>query len=173
MSVSGYTVKSSSSPAGTSPATSSSHQPPTKTLKSELAGFEDAHSDFSSTKPLVESTDEELPEQVVQPVPNVPGDAHVDVKEEEGEEHDANAFVPNQDRNATLEEQVLEVPPLPQCPAQEKTEVFEIGTEDAEEKAEGDERLEEVKQEVEQKPPTSCSTDLVGPQPYSTTQPVI
>ena len=131
MSVSGFTQKTSSSVSSTSPATSSSHQPPTKALKA----FEDAHSDHSSSKPLVESTDDELTENVVQAVPNVPKEG-----EEQGgeEEHDADAFVPSPDRQSTLE-----VPLVDLTPEQVKPEVFEIGADDNEEKQEDDKgRLE-------------------------------
>ena len=112
MSVSGFTQKSTSSVSSTSPATSSSHQPPTKALKA----FEDAHSDHSSSKPLVESTDDELTENVVEAVPNVPKEEDVTGGEEE---HEADAFVPNPDRQSTLEVDLFR--------EQVKPEVFEIG----------------------------------------------
>ena len=133
MSVSGFTQKSTSSVSSTSPATSSSHQPPTKALKA----FEDADSDHTSSKPLVESTDDELTENVVQAVPNVPQEEE-DVPGGE-EEHEADAFVPNPDRQATLE-----VPTVDSHPVQVKPEVFEIGEDDHEEKQEDKGRLEEA-----------------------------
>ena len=119
MSVSGFTQKTSSSVSSTSPATSSSHQPPTKALKA----FEDADSDHTSPKPLLESSDDDLKENVVQAVPNVPKEG-----EEPGgeEEHEADAFVPNSDRQSTLEVDLFA--------EQIKPEVFEIGADDHEEK---------------------------------------
>ena len=134
MSVAGFTQASSAPSA--SPATSSSHQPPAKVLKA----FEDAESDVAFTKPLIESTDDELNENIVQAVPNVPEreEAHDDLHSlngEGGEAHDADVFVPNPDRNSTLGPPAVDLGPIPAKP-----EVFEIGAEDAEEK-EDDEAL--------------------------------
>ena len=142
MSVSGFTQNSSSPVTSTSPATSSSHQPPTKVLKA----FEDADSDVVSAKPLVESTDDELTENVVPAVPNVkeqgeaPHDLH-SLNDDEGGAHDADNFVPNSDRQSTLEGGGNGAH-VPAVPVHVKPEVFEIGTDDVEEKV-ADEALPE------------------------------
>ena len=119
MSVSGFTQKTSSSVSSTSPATTSSHQPLTKALQA----FEDADSDHTSSKPLRESNDDELTESVVQAVPNAPKEG----EEPGGEgEHEDDTFVPNSDRQTTLEVDLF--------PEQIKPEVFEIGEDDHEAK---------------------------------------
>ena len=100
MSVTGYTQ---GSPSTISSATSSSHQPETKQLKvAEATGGEGG-----SVNVLNDSTDEDLePVPVVLPletaVPNVP-DEGSERKEEEGETHDADLFVPKANRQSTLE----------------------------------------------------------------------
>ena len=98
MSVHGYTLAASSaSAAGTSPATSSSHQPPSKQLKAVEAASTD-----DSVKALGDSTDEDLRPSVVEAVPNV-----TEENEGSGEApHDADVFVPKSDRSTTLETSV-------------------------------------------------------------------
>ena len=100
MSVTGYTQ---GSPSTISSATSSSHQPEKKQLKvAEATG-----SEGGSVKVLTDSTDEDLePPPGLLPletaVPNVPAQCS-ERKEEEGESHDADLFVPNGDRQRALE----------------------------------------------------------------------
>ena len=91
-----------------------------------MKAFEDADSDHTSTKPLVESTDDELTENAVPAVPNVPEEED-DAHGGGDEEHDADAFVPNPDRNSTLE-----VPLVDKYPVHAEPEVFEIGADDVE-----------------------------------------
>ena len=104
MSVSGFTpAPSTTSATGTSPATSSSHQPPCKQLKA-LEGTEGSE---DSPNVLGDTTDEELQPTVVPPVPNVPEDdatplTHLYAPAEVF--HEADEFVPNACRSSTLEE---------------------------------------------------------------------
>ena len=123
MSASGFTPNPSVA-SSSSPATSSSHQPPTKSLRA----MDETESEDTPAKVLAESTDDDLQEAVAQPVPNVPEE---ELKEEahEGEHHEADDFVPRQDREATLEGS------LP--------EMFTIGVDDEETAKEEEVRLNE------------------------------
>ena len=131
MSASGFTPNvSDTSVQSVSSATSSSHQPPEKQLKA----LEEAEEDYASAKQLPDSTDEDNDESVpkteckvdpafpgqfvASPVPDVPDDVDKGDDEEEGG-HEADDFVPNRQRETTLEPGafVLHVTP----------EVFEIG----------------------------------------------
>ena len=105
-------VIANSSPAGSSssPATSSSHQPPTKSLRAK----DGADSENTPVKVLEESTDSDLVDDVAHAVPNVPDEVDLfpeseKVKEQTPEEqyHDANDFVPRHDRAATLDAGVI------------------------------------------------------------------
>ena len=90
--------------------------------------MDETESEDTPAKVLAESTDDDLQEAVAQPVPNVPEE---ELKEEahEGEHHDADDFVPRQDREATLEGS------LP--------EMFTIGVDDEETAKEEEVRLSE------------------------------
>ena len=122
MSASGFTPCPSTTSAASfeSPATSSSHQPPTKSLRALEA---ETASDDTPAKVLAESTDEELYEAVAQPVPAVPEEKLKEELHEDDGYHDADDFVPCQDRQRTLE-------------GSSGPEVFVIG---ADEKEEGEE----------------------------------
>ena len=124
MSVKGYTPNPSPAGSSSSPATSSSHQPPTKTLRA----MDGTESEETPVKVLEESTDSDLVDDVIHAVPNVPEEIVSEkvedatwtspvglprqptievpyAKEETPEEqyHDADDFVPRQDRAATLD----------------------------------------------------------------------
>ena len=106
MSVSGFTpAPSTSSATGSSPATSSSHQlskvgPP----KKQLRALEGTQSSEDSPQVLGDTTDEELLQGVVQAVPNVPEHgANATTHLDNDAFHDADDFVPQADRNSTLE----------------------------------------------------------------------
>ena len=124
MSASGFTPNPSPAGSSSSPATSSSHQPPTKSLRA----LDETTSEDTPAKVLADSTDDDLAEDVVRPVPNVPGE-EVEAEAREEEHHDADDFVPRQDREATLEES------LP--------EMFTIGADDEETAKEEEVRLNE------------------------------
>ena len=90
-------------------------------------------SDDASAKPLVDSTDDELLESSAKPVPNTPdeevkqegAEAHDEVhcpnppEVEQEEAHEADSFVPNPDREKTLEGSAFTL--------NVKPEMFEIG----------------------------------------------
>ena len=122
MSASGFTPcpSTASATGSASPTTSSSHQPPTKylcALEAETA------SDDTPAKVLAESTDEELQEAVAQPVPAAPEEELKEELHEEEGHHDADDFVPCQNRERKFE-------------GSSGPEVFVIG---ADEKEEGEE----------------------------------
>ena len=167
MSASGFTpVPGTSTASSTSPATSSSHQPPTKSLRA----LDEAEDGQESVKVITDSTDDDLlPEQVAHPVtPAVVTEGEGQPKEEPEGEHEADSFVPNSNREETLEVNSHAI--------HTKTEVFEIGSEDPEEgvKAAAKEDVQEltpVAPAVEGSKATSSAvaTDVEGPQPTPST----
>ena len=190
MSVHGYTpVPSETSVQSAASATSSSHQPATKQLKA----FEENEDAQITPKQLLESTDEEpgeseqkkecgpvpaFPEEAreaaeaftASPVPNVPEDADEAFEEAEEGRHDADDFVPNRQREQTLEGNTFQL--------NVKAEVYEIeeDTKDEENKQSDDERemhLHSLTQPPKATPEERCSEgssatpafETVGPQP--------
>ena len=167
MSASGFTPCPSTTSAASfeSPATSSSHQPPTKSLRALEA---DTASDDTPAKVLAESTDEELHEALAQPVRAVPEEELKEELHEDDGHHDADDFVPRQDRQSTLEE----------APAPEVFVICADEKEGCEENAlqEGElpevpllqqvpEAKREAKEEGDKGSPRTSATDLEAPQP--------
>ena len=147
-----------------SPATSSSHQPPTKSLRALDEASED-----TPVKVLNESTDSDLVDEVAHPVPNVPDEVDLfpseEAKEQAPEEqyHDADDFVPQQDRAATLETGDI---------APSHPETFIIGDdkedETKQEEEEGERAGPEAKQEEAEGTSRTPASEPVGTQPAPT-----
>ena len=177
MSVQGFTPPRSTASASDG-ATSSSHQPPQKSLRA----LEAADGAESSPRVLNSSTDEEDakergehalpvpacpelsprgvgPETLAQPVPHAP----LQEEEAEGEEsHDADNFVPRKNRTETLEQNVAE--PF-QTKSEACTEMVEIGSDKGDEAKAGPGKEEAKADEGLEAPASTAATDQVGPQP--------
>ena len=97
-----------------------------------LRALDETASEDTPAKVLADSTDDDLAE----PVPNVPGDVVEAEAQEEGR-HDADDFVPRQDRGATLEGDSTAY--RRDCLAASHPEMFTIGADDDEEKAKEEE----------------------------------
>ena len=177
MSAHGFTPPRSEPTTASEGATSSSHQPPLKTLRA----LEAADEVGSSPRVLNSSTDGEdtkgreedalpvptcpvlsprtsSPESSALPVPHAPLQGE---EEPQGEEHhDADNFVPEADRTKTLEQNTTE---RFKTKSEARAELFEIGSEKGE---------EEVKEDEGSKVPSSTvPSEMEGPQPSTPSNP--
>ena len=174
MSASGFSPLPAASAASASSATSSSHQPPKKSLCAMDEPEEGSH---DSPKIITDSTDDDLlPEQVARTV-----DTEVEEKDDPELEHDADAFVPNPNRDDTLAG--FRVPDgARECVVNSgallsgneastfslsvKAEVFDIGSEVDEAKIEpNEEKLRDPEKERKEEPSTAAASETEGPQP--------
>ena len=157
MSASGFTPNPSPAGSSSSPATSSSHQPPAKSLRA----LDETASEDTPVKVLGESTDDDLVDDVAHAVPNVPDEVANEEQTPEEQYHDADDFVPRQDRAATLDAGVI---------APTHPETFIIGDEEEETKQEQEEKegegqaAPEAKKEEAEGTSGTSAFEPVGPQ---------